>query len=359
MSISPNAVADTAEHIGAPGGRRWRKLRILASAFALLALFLAVGITMTIGWRPFIGPRARPLSARRFEATTQRLERGRYIFMGLSSCVHCHSPLAMLQRGFPPVAGMTGAGQVFPEASLPGRIVVPNLTPDTETGSGNWTDDQLARAIREGIGHDGRTLFPAMPYQNFREMSDEDVASVVVFLRSLPPIHHELPKTEITFPVKYLINSLPQPVTARVIAPDPNDRVQWGKYLVRMANCANCHTARAADGKPVPGMDFAGGTTIAIEGETTATANLTPDVSGISYYDEALFIKALRTGFVGARPLSSVMPFVIFRNLSDDDLKAMFAYLKTLTPVHHRIDNSLPPTYCRLCRHQHGAGDQN
>jgi mono/diheme cytochrome c family protein len=333
--------------------------RILVSALALLAVLFVAGITMTIGWRPFIGPRARPLTARRFESTTQRLERGRYIFMGLSSCVHCHSPFDRSQRGFPPVAGMTGVGQIFPEDSFPGRIVAPNLTPDAQTGSGNWTDDQLARAIREGIGHDGRTLFPVMPYQNFREMSDEDVASVVVFLRSLPPVHHELPKTEITFPVKYLINSLPQPITSRVVAPDPGDRVQWGKYLVRMANCAGCHSARAADGRPLPGMDFAGGTPITIEGETTAGANLTPDASGIPYYDEALFIKALRTGFVGTRQLSSVMPFVIFRNLSDDDLKAMFAYLKTLAPVHHRVDSSLPPTYCRLCRHKHGAGDQN
>ena len=93
---------------------------------------------------------------------------------------------------------------------------------------------------------------------------------------------------------------------------------------------------------------LAGGQTIGMEGVTSTSANLTPDASGIPYYDEALFIRTSRTGTVGARELSSIMPFVVFRNLSDDDLKAIFAYLQTLKPVRHRVDNSLPPTYCRL-----------
>jgi hypothetical protein len=70
-------------------------------------------ISMTIGWRPIIGAKARPLSARKVERTPQRLERGRYIFMGLSGCAHCHSPLERSKRGFPPVMGMMGSGQVL------------------------------------------------------------------------------------------------------------------------------------------------------------------------------------------------------------------------------------------------------
>jgi len=89
------------------------------------------------------------------------------------------------------------------------------------------------------------------------------------------------------------------------------------------------------------------------------SANITPDASGIGYYDEATFIKAMRTGYVGARKLSSIMPFGEFQNLNDDDLKAMFAVLRTVAPVKHRVDNTLPPTYCKLCKQKHGAGDQN
>ena len=90
-----------------------------------------------------------------------------------------------------------------------------------------------------------------------------------------------------------------------------------------------------------------------------AAANLTTDASGIGYYDEALFLQAMRTGSVRGRKLSPLMPFAVYRNMSDDDLKAIFAYLRTVKAVHHRVDNSLPPTYCKLCQQKHGAGDQN
>jgi len=90
-----------------------------------------------------------------------------------------------------------------------------------------------------------------------------------------------------------------------------------------------------------------------------STANITPDASGISYYDEALFIEVMRTGYVKARELNSIMPFGAFKNLTDEDLKAMFAYLRTVKPVQHRVDNAQPPTYCKLCRQKHGGGDQN
>jgi mono/diheme cytochrome c family protein len=333
--------------------------KILLIGVLGLAVLICVGVTIKFGPSPFLGPKVRPLTDRKFESTPARLERGRYIFTSLSACARCHTPMDLSQRGYPPTPDMMGAGQVLPQGLLPGRIVAPNLTSDVETGAGSWTDDQLARAIREGIGHDGRTLFPIMPYQNFREMSDEDLASVIVFLRSLPAIHHELPKTEIKFPISRFINALPKPVTEPVSAPDSSDPVVWGKHLVRMAGCPSCHTPTSLDNKPLPGMDFAGGMPVSFKGVTIVSGNLTPDASGIAYYDEATFMKALRTGYVGARPLGSAMPFVIYGNLTDDDMKAMFAYLRTIQPVHHRVDNSLPPTYCKLCRHKHGAGDQN
>jgi hypothetical protein len=324
-----------------------------------LVLLLGIAITATVSWRPFIGPKARPLTSRTFERTPQRLERGHYIATAQSGCIYCHSPHEWSAPGTPIVAGMEGSGEVEPYADLPGRIVAPNLTPDTETGAGSWTDDQLARAIREGIGHDGRTLFPMMPYQNFREMSDEDVASVVVYLRSLPAVRHELPRTEIIFPVKYLIRNAPEPVTSPVAGPASTaDAVTRGAHLVKMAGCSDCHTP-ADKGEPVAGMEFAGGFPFPGPWGDVATANITPDASGISYYDEALFLQTMRTGAVRARELNTIMPVVVYRNLTDDDLKAMFAYLRTVKPVKHRVDNTAPPTLCKLCRQKHGGGDQN
>jgi mono/diheme cytochrome c family protein len=198
-----------------------------------------------------------------------------------------------------------------------------------------------------------------MPYPNYREMSDEDLASVVVYFRSLPPVRNPLPPTEMIFPVKYLIRGVPKPLTSPVpeipATPDP---VKRGERLVNLAGCGNCHTPQVR-GQELPGMDFAGGFTRSGPWGRATSANLTSDPSGISYYDEALFLEVMRTGFVKARHLSPAMPTMVSKNMTDDDLKAIFAYLRTLKPVQHRVDNSEPPTYCKLCRQKHGAGDRN
>jgi hypothetical protein len=331
-------------------------MRIFLAILTGLILLVVAAISFTIGWRPFFGPKVRAASTASFERTPQRVERGRYLTAGLLGCETCHTQKDWQTHGAPNVPGMEMAGQVVPIDGLPGTIVASNVTPDEETGAGRWTDGELARTIREGIGHDGRTIFPMMPYSEYRDLSDEDVASVVVYLRSLPAVHHPLPKTQVIFPVKYLINSAPEPVTGPVHGPDDTVPVKRGEYLANMG--CGCHTP-IDRGSPLPGMDWGGGEYLKGPWGEVTSANITPDASGIGYYDEATFIKTLRTGYVGARKLSSIMPFGEFKNLNDDDLKAIFAFLKTVAPVKHRVDNSLPPTYCKLCRQKHGAGDQN
>ena len=203
-------------------------MRTLGRILIGIVILLAIVITFTIGWRPFIGPRARPLSDRTFERTPERLARGKYLVEAVAGCTDCHSPHDWTKHDEPIPLGMEGAGEDMGIIlqGLPGRVVAPNLTPDPETGSGNWSDDALARAIREGVGHDGRALFPLMPYLNHRELPDEDLASVVVYRRSLPPVRNPLPNTEIIFPVKYLIRDVPHPLTSPVPAPDLSDPVK-------------------------------------------------------------------------------------------------------------------------------------
>src|SRR5579862_644019 len=328
--------------------------------FGLIGLFavLVAGISLTIGWRPFLGPRRRPLTDRKFEATPERLARGRYLANYVMGCTDCHSEHDWKAAGAPAVESKLGAGQVFP-GMFPGTVVAPNLTPDPATGAGAWTDDHLARAIREGIGNDGRALFPLMPYENFRGMSDEDLASVVVYLRSLPAIRNPLPKTKIKFPVKYLIRNAPEPVSAPVPSPDLSTPVKRGEYLVRMAVCIDCHTPQQR-GQMNMQMAFAGGFEFSGTPLPVVTsANITPDPSGISYYDENLFLEVMHTGKVKARQLNAMMPWIDYGKMTDDDLRAVFAYLRTVKPVHHRVDNTLPPTFGKLCNGKHGAGDQN
>jgi mono/diheme cytochrome c family protein len=337
--------------------RRWKKF--VGSTVVVVLALLTAGITFTIGWRPFIGPKTRTLTDRKFEATAERVLRGRYMVNSVYGCLGCHSERDQNAEGMPPLADKLGAGTVFTEGTdLPGRMVAPNLTPDKETGVGNWSDDMLARAIREGVGHDGRALFPLMPYGNFREMPDEELASVISYLRTLPPVKNSLPQTEIIFPVKYLIRSAPQPVTAPVPQPDLKDPVKRGAFLVRMASCADCHTAQER-GQVKPGFDFGGGLRFNGPKGTVMAANITPDPSGISYYDEDLFVQTIRTGKVKARALSPIMPWSFYRSMTDEDLRAVFAYIRTLKPVKHIVDNTEPPTDCKLCGLKHGGGEKN
>src|SRR6185312_15256074 len=184
----------------------WVKKLKKVSAWTVTVLLtgVAILITVTIGWRPVLGAKARPLTDRRFERTPERLARGEYLVKGPAACFDCHSQvdkeLDKLSPGEAPKFHDLGSGRVmFDDGKA--RLVIPNITPDVETGAGTWTDDQFARAIREGIGHDGRTLFPLMPYDDFRNLSDEDLASIIVYIRSLPPIRHEMAKSKIPFPL--------------------------------------------------------------------------------------------------------------------------------------------------------------
>lgn len=335
--------------------RRWGK--ILGVGVVLLLVLLTLAVTLTIGWRPIIGPRARALTNRKFAATPARLERGRYLVDSVMGCVGCHSDQDLGKPGAPPVANRRGAGLVWAATDTP-WLVAPNITPDKETGAGSWSDDTLARAIREGIGHDGRALFPVMPYPRFQAMSDEDLASVIVYIRTLPPIRNQLPATKIPFPLNFLNNDVPRPLTAPVPPPDQSTPVARGDYLVRMGSCADCHTPQEK-GKPVPGMDFAGGAVSKGLTGAVASANITPDPSGISYYDENLFLRAMHEGRVGVRTLNATMPWTFFSQMSDDDLKSVFAYLRALKPIKHRVDNTVPSSYCTKCRQRHGMGDSN
>jgi hypothetical protein len=324
--------------------------KILRVGLVVLLVALVVGIHFTIGWRPFIGPRKRAVTDRKFGQTPERVARGRYLAVGLLGCEMCHSKKDWSQHGAPTIEGTQFAGQMMNIEGFPGAANAPNITPDRETGGGTWTDDEFARAIREGIGHDERTIFPMMPYSEYKNLSDEDVASVAVYLRSLPPVKNPVPPTKVNFPVNLLVRSAPEPVTEAVHVPNFNDRLATGKYLVSIG--CGCH--RAAES-----IDFGGGETLKGPWGEATSANITADASGIGYFDEATFISVLRTGYVGARKLNSIMPFGQFKNLTDDDLKAIFAYLRTVKPVKHRVDNTVPATYCKVCKGKHGAGDQN
>jgi mono/diheme cytochrome c family protein len=345
------------------GGAVFKTLaKALGITLLVLGVLIAAGISATIGWRPFIGPKVRPLTSRTFESTPARLERGRYLATAVTGCMYCHSDLETSEpgEGITFNAAVEGAGRSMAAEGLPFLHSV-NLTPDKETGIGNISDDALARAIREGIGQDGWALFPMMPYVNFRHMSDEDLASVVVYLRSLKPIARPHPKPTTPFPLNRLINAGPQPLDSPVPPPDLSTPVKRGEYMTTLAGCSDCHTPMNDRGEYLEHLRFAGGTMVKIEGARpdAAAKNLTPATNGIPYYTEELFLETIRTGRVRERQLSDLMPWKYYREMTDEDLKAIFAYLKTLKPIEHYVDNEVPATDCKQCGSKHGGGERN
>jgi mono/diheme cytochrome c family protein len=297
-------------------------------------------------------PRARALTDRTFERTPARIERGRYLTEHLLQCFVCHSERDWDAPGAPPVAGRKGAGVVMSQRDGR-RIVAPNITPDVETGAGRWTDDMLARAIREGIGHDGRALFWGMWYRSFAALADEDLAAVVVYLRTLPPVHNPLPATLLPDDERALIATGPRPITVPVAGPPPGDTRALGRYLLAVADCAGCHTGWEAPRNP--GM-YGGGNEVGRAARKAFSANITRHESGVAYPRE-VFISVMRSGKGGS--LHPIMPWQVFGGLTDSDLGAMYDALGDAYPVAHYIGNTGAPTHCAVCGQQHPLGELN
>jgi hypothetical protein len=270
-----------------------------------------------------------------------------------------------------------GAGDIL-DAKTP--VNAPNITPDPETGIGRWSDAEVVRAIREGIGRNGRLLREDHPSAYYSVMTDEDALAVVAYLRSLRPIKRLLPRSA---PVRQRSETV-QAATPPARASELRSPVDRGQYLVQLGECRGCHTTTTTEGRPFRSLEFGGGRRFRVErgvgiefspdtsftpratrgvpGEASlvASANITRDPSGIAFYTEDVFIETIRTGRVaGIRPLSAAMPWVFFKEMTDADLRAIFAYLNTVPPVRHRVSNFDPPTFCPLCGRRHGLGELN
>jgi mono/diheme cytochrome c family protein len=318
-------------------------MKILLRIFAALALLAGIGFALLYFRKPAM---AEPRNIK-VAMTPERVARGKYLFEILSDCAGCHSDRDPSRFGMPVLAGRLGAGFAFPkELGLPGDIVAPNITPDVETGIGAWTDGEIIRAVREGVSRDGRALFPFMPYPYFRSMSDEDVESLVAYIRSLPPVKMQRPPTKLDFPLPMLIKSAPQPVTQPVAAPERSDPIRYGEYLVTIGVCRECHST-LDKGQIVAGTEYGGGQEFAIGPYLVRSANITPDPeAGIGTWSEQRFIEKFRgyRAFADGEPPKAVqanftlMPWLALSKLTDEDLKAIYAFLRTVKPVAGKVD---------------------
>jgi mono/diheme cytochrome c family protein len=316
-------------------------------ALAGSALFLLFTIAGVGGFLFTRKPAQAAAPNVRLEPTPERIARGKYLFEVVADCGGCHSERDWSKFGAPEIAGRRGVGGVFPpEMGLPGTVVASNITPDAETGIGSWSDGEKIRAIREGVSKDGQALFPMMPYGFYRKMSDEDVAALVVYLNSLPPVKRRLPRTKLDFPVNLFIQSAPQPVGGPVAPPDRSDTLKYGEYLVAISGCADCHT-QMERGEFVRDKWLAGGREFRIGKFVVNAANITPDPeSGIGTWSEERFVSKFLgfQAFAHGNPPKAVqanftlMPWLGLSQMQEEDLKAIYHFLRTVKPVYNRVD---------------------
>ena len=255
------------------------------------------------------------------------LERGRYLMEGPVACGNCHFPRdakGQLQRD----RGLSG-GFLFDEPLF--KAYVSNITPDPATGIGKWTDTQLKKAIREGVRPDGRLIGPPMPMEFYRHLSDHDLSAIVAYLRAQPAVRNEVPKSVYKMP---LPPSYGAPVANVKSPPASGNPVRYGEYLANISHCMECHTPRSEKGELL--RDRLGASGMVIEGPwgKSVSRNLTPHESGLKGWTDAQIAKAVREGVDrNGNPYRPPMAFEFYKNISDADMAALIAYLRSLKPV--------------------------
>ncbi|MBI5279230.1 MAG: cytochrome c [Burkholderiales bacterium] len=254
-----------------------------------------------------------------------KLERGKYLMDSVVACGNCHVPRG--PQGQPLMDKGLSGGFVFEDKAF--RAVAPNITPDNETGIGRWTDAQLAKAIREGLRPDGSVIGPPMPIEFYRHLSDVDLAAIVAYLRAQPAVKNAVEKSKYNIP---LPPNYGPPV--RSVKPlRPARTASYGKYLVQIGHCMDCHTPRDEKGMLVMSKFGAGGQVIPGPWGQSISRNLTPHANGLKDWTDEQIAKAVREGVDReGKPYKPPMAFGWYKNISDDDMTAIVKYLRTLKP---------------------------
>ncbi|WP_221624936.1 cytochrome c [Burkholderia cepacia] len=293
-------------------------------------------------------------------ADAAAIARGEYLARA-GDCIACHTA-----EGGPPFAGGLPMQTPF------GTIVSSNITPDNGTGIGQWTAAEFLRAVKHGVGRHGEHLYPAMPYNAYTKVSDQDVLDIKAYLDTVTPVQHAVESNQLPFPfnIRLLMigwNLLFFDDTPFV--PDPKQSVEWnrGAYLVQgLGHCTSCHTAK----------NFLGGDKAWLEGGNLQNWHA-PEITdnpytGLGDWSVGDIVDYLQTGGNARSVASGPMAEAVTNSLqylTRADLRAMAAYLKSVpgsdrvrpaplaaTDVAMVRGRSLFETNCAACHSSSGAG---
>ncbi|CAN0433594.1 unnamed protein product, partial [Discosporangium mesarthrocarpum] len=252
------------------------------------------------------------------------LERGTYLMQSIAACGNCHTPKGPEGE----VPGMELAGWKDFEKTPAFDAHAPNITPDRETGIGNWTDEQIIRSIREGVRPDGTIIGPPMPIALYRGLSDTDVKAMVAYLRNVKPVRNAIPKSEYRMP---LPPSYGPPVGSVPDVPR-TDRVAYGGYLAGPAgHCVECHSPMGPHGPDWVNQLGAGGFEFHGPWGVSVAPNITPTALADVSATEIMQMVTTGTRPDGERMLPP-MAYGYYRNIKEEDLYAIIAYLRVIPP---------------------------
>jgi mono/diheme cytochrome c family protein len=315
---------------------------LLVLSIILIVVIVAIGGALT--YVSIALPNVGEPPQLRVEATPERIERGKYLATAVTVCVDCHSTRDWSKFSGPIIPGTEGkGGERFDQTvDFPGVYYSRNITP---SGISRYTDGELFRVITTGVTKEGRAMFPVMPYPHYGQMDEEDIYSLIVYLRSLPPIENEVPESTSDFPMNFILNTIPTKGTPTK-RPDPADLLASGSYLANAAGCIECHT-QVEQGQIIPDLAFAGGREFKFaDGSIVRSSNLTPDEeTGIGKWSEQAFVQRFKTYIDSSYSLPTVskgdfntyMPWTMYANMTEADLKAIYTYLRAVKPVKNAV----------------------
>ena len=255
--------------------------------------------------------------------------RGDYLVNSIVACGNCHTPRDADARSIGEMH-LAGAFQVD-RAEF--TAYSPNITPDHETGIGAWSDEEIMRAIREGVRRDGTIIGPPMPIRAYREMSDSDVRAIVAYLRQVPAVRNSVPRSVYNIP---LPESYGPPVVS-VADVSRDDAVAYGAYVGNaLGHCMECHTPLVKGAPDLSRTGAGGNVFVKPHGLQLAAmaANITPHPSqGIGEWTDDEIKRAITQAISrDGRQLQPAMPFYFYEKISDEDLDALIVYLRSIPP---------------------------
>lgn len=289
-----------------------------------------------------------PVEDLTIEYTQERIQRGQYLANSVTVCMDCHSTRDWSKFSAPPTPGTTGAGgdRFDQTMGFPGVFYARNITP---LGISRYTDGELYRVITSGVNKEGKAMFPVMPYPYYGKMDKEDIYSIIAYLRTLAPISNEVPNSEPDFPMNFILNTIPQPANPQT-RPDKTDQLAYGAYLVNATACMECHT-NVDKGQIIPELAYSGGREFGFpNGSVLRSANITPHETGIGSWTEEMFITRFKMyadssytpPSIPMGEYNTIMPWTMYGQMTHEDLSAIYAYLRTVKPMEHKVEKFTP-----------------